>query len=271
MSIHFGDYTWPELQEIIQKDPLVLLPVGMYEEHGRQMPVSCDTDLVWDSCIRAAERIKRDIPVLVLPAVWTGYHGFSVNKWPGGIRLEQETLMKVVYDICASLVRMGIKKIVIANGHGQNPAALEMATRKIIDDFRVVPIICMPFNLFGRETLQKIKEMRRSQQGGMGGHADEWETSMLLYVNPDHIKMECAVDDSTRYRSSFIPGDMFPEQEIIKGGIYWSTFNLQDSKNGAQGDPRWATREMGQLCIEDAANNFEKLLREYYAFNDYAF
>ena len=268
MSYFFGDHTWVELQEIIKKDAMVVLPVGMYEEHGRQLPVSTDTDLVYEACEEGVRRLYNDgYPVLLLPAIWTGYHGYSVSKWPGGIRMQQETLMHVVYDIMASLIRMGIKKIVVCNGHGQNPPALEMAIRKIVDDFKVVPMMCMPFMLFSKEAWLP----RTSQQGAMGGHADEFETSLMLYVKPELVKMDQAADDTTRYRSRFIAGDMFPTQEVVKGGVYWSTFNIQDSHNGAQGDPRHATYELGESLTKSAHDNFEMLLREYYAFNDYVF
>lgn len=261
-SIYFGDHTWVELEERIKNEnPMVIIPVGMFEEHGRHCPVSLDSELVWEFCELAARRIEGDIPVMLLPPVWSGYHGFSMAKWPGSIRLEQETLYRVVYDICASLIRQGIRKIVIANGHGQNPAILELVTRKIIDDFGVMPVYCMPVYMLGK----KGKEIREdSPQGAMAGHADELETSLMLDYKEHLVNMEEAVDDSPKYYSRFVSRDMYPDYEVIKGS-YWSTWEVQDSKGGAQGNPLYATKEKGRKFRELIVDNFEELLREYYA------
>ena len=267
MSIYFGDHTWPELEEIIKKDPVVLLPVGMFEEHGRHMAVSTDTDIVQYMCDEVARRIQNDIPVLVLPAVWTGFHGNCVNKFPGGVRMKQETLIQVVFDIIKSLADMGIKKIVVANGHGQNPASLEVAIRKAIDECQVVPVLCMPGNMGSKAP----QPGRTSPQGAMGGHACEWETSLLMAINPDHVHMECAEDDSQKYHSQFIGGDMYPTQKMAAGRIYWSTFNIQPTHHGAQGNPQHASMETGVYFRDNALDTFEALVREYYAFNDYVF
>jgi len=266
MSILFGDHSWPELERIYKDDPLVILPVGMFEEHGRHLPVSCDTDLVWEFCRAAAEEVKEDIPTLLLPPVWTGYHGLSVSKWPGGIRLEQSTLFSLVYDICASLVRNGVKKIAIANGHGQNWAILELVVRKIIDDFSVVPILCFPINMLGAEG----RKLKTSPEGSMAGHADELETSLMLEYRESLVHMDQARSDVPTYHSQFIGGDSFPEHPVI-GGCYWSTFNVQHSQNGAMGDPTLAARDTGSAYAKLIVKNFTALLREYYAFNDYTF
>ena len=261
MSIYFGEHTWPELKEYAEKDALVVVPVGMFEQHGTHLPVSTDSDLVWEICKTACERIKDDIPTLLLPNVWTGYHGKKVAEWPGSISLRPETLLNFVYDIVASLVKQGFKKIVIANGHGQNPAILELVSRKIADDFDVVVLSAMPVFMLGKEG----GEIRTSEQGGMGGHADELETSLMLKLKSDLVNMEKAPFDPPKYRSKFVAGDMFPKHEVIKGA-YWSSFHVQKTVSGAQGDATSATKEKGDKFFDLIMKNFIELLTEYYNF-----
>ena len=261
MSIHFGDYSWPQLERLLEKDPLAVLPVGMFEQHGPHLPVSTDTDLVWKICETACESISGEIPTLLMPAVWTGYHGKIVSKWPGGVSLRPETLEHLVYDIVAALINQGIKKIVIANGHGQNPAILEIVCRKIADDFDVTPLYAMPVFMLGKDGAK----VRTSSPGGMGGHSDELETSLMLKIRPELVDMSKAPCDPQDYSSRFVAGDMYPEQETIKG-VYWSTFHIQNTKSGAYGDATVATAEKGDAFFNIIIDNFCALLREYYFF-----
>ncbi len=262
MSIYFEDKTWPEIEEAQKNNALIILPVGMMEQHSYHLPVSTDTIIATEVARRVALRIKDRIPVLVLPALWTGYHGKAVAKWPGSISIEPETLIKLVYDVCSSICRGGFKKIVIINGHGQNPAMLEIVCRKIADDFGVNPISSMPTGMIGPQGAK----IRRSPVGGAGGHSCEIETSLILAINEDLVEMDKAPDDSTTYRSKFVAGDMYPEHEVIKG-VYWSTFAVQKTKSGAIGNAKPATKQTGEKLLEIIVDNYVELVEEYYSFN----
>lgn len=232
----------------------------MIEQHGHHLPVSTDLIIAQEVSRMVAERIKDDIPVLVLPAIPTGYHGNALTKWPGSIRLRPETLIDTAYDICASLCEGGFKKIAIFNGHGQNPPMLEIVCRKIADDYNVYPILTIPTGMIGKEGAK----FRRSAVGGIGNHADEFETSLMLELREDLVDMSKAQDESTTYKSKFVAGDMYPEHEVIKG-VYWSTFNVQKTENGVLGNPMPALKETGRKLLELIVNNYVELLEEYYA------
>ena len=46
MKTHLGNYSWQEVQELIKDDPVVVLPVGAFEQHGKHLPVKVDEFLV---------------------------------------------------------------------------------------------------------------------------------------------------------------------------------------------------------------------------------
>lgn len=259
MSIYFQDKSWPELKEAQQKNTMIILPVGMIEEHGYHLPVSTDNIIAEEIARLVVERIKDRLPVLVLPNVWTGYHGSVVAKYPGSIRVQPETLISLVYDICTSLCQAGFKKIVIINSHGQNPPMLEIVCRKIADDFVVNPILTYPMEMIGKQG----GEIRKSKMGGAGGHSCEIETALMLALKEELVDMSKAVDDSTSYHSKFVAGDLYPEHEVIKG-VYWSTFSIQKTTSGTIGDPTSATKETGNKLLEIILCNYEELLEEYY-------
>jgi creatinine amidohydrolase len=101
---------------------------------------------------------------------------------------------------------------------------------------------------------------RKSVQGG-GIHADEWETSIVLHLNPEVVDMSKATDvDIMRYHSDFIAGDNFTGRQRVT----WSTWYVQASTTGTYGDPTVATAEMGKAMLEAATANGARFLKEYW-------
>lgn len=258
MSIYFTDLKWPEVEKIREKNPVIILPVGMIEEHGHHLPISCDTDIASYTARTVAEKIKDEIPVLLMPAIWTGYHGKPVSDFPGSIRLEAETFKNLVYDIVASLCRNAFSKILIINGHGHNPCILELVCREIGDKFDVYPILTNVWNMIGKEGAR----YRKSKQGGMAGHGDEQETAMMLAINEDLVDMSKALDESATFQNKFVAGDTFPEHEVIK--VYWSSWALQGTRTGLLGDAAAATKDTGEKLFELVIRNYCDLIKLYY-------
>lgn len=260
MNLEFAEQSWPALKVAIERNSLILLPVGMLEEHGPHLPVATDSIIATEVSWRVAERLKERIPVLVLPTVNTGYTGRRVARWPGAVSVQPETLIALAYDILDSLVRMGFRKIVIINGHGQNPAMLETAVRKIADNHEVSIALTNTYAMVGTAAAQ----IRRSTIGGCGEHAGEFETALLLYLRPDLVDMSQATDiDTVSYHTPFFPGDMFGPR---RASVYWSAWAVSQPQLGVLGDPTVATVETGRLFFETILANYEEFLLEYYRF-----
>ena len=65
--------TGPEIRAVAARgNALAVLPVGSLEQHGPHLPVITDTRTAWEIAIRAARLAAPDMPVLVLPGMWTG-------------------------------------------------------------------------------------------------------------------------------------------------------------------------------------------------------
>lgn len=263
MSLYFHHQTSPEIKEAIERNALILLPVGQVEEHGPHLPLECDCIIARETARTVAEEIASEIPVLVLPTVWTGYTVQQVARWPGLITFrEPESMIQMIYDILASLVEDGFKKIVIINAHGNNPAILELACRKIGSDYSVFPAVTYVLGM--SKTIGP--QVRKSEPGGCGGHAGEEETALLLHLTPELVRMERATDqDIVRYQSRFFPGDVYAEVPDRVSGIYWSTWGVVQSETGVYGDPTVATAETGRALFEEIVRNYKAFLREYYA------
>ena len=256
MNIYFSEKSWPELQKLIELNPIILIPTGTIEEHGKHLPVNTDCIIAEEVAKRAAEAIKDKIPVLVLPTIWTGYSEKKMMKWPGTCRISVDTFMDLCFDLSGSLIEMGFKKIVFINGHGHNAEALRVVARKIADSYNIF----MAITDVGIMASEIVPEVRESSPGG-SIHGGEYETSLMLYLKPELVHMEFATDeDIMKYHSKFYPGDNF----ISGMKIFWSTWGIQESKTGIYGDPTVAKRETGELIIKDIIKNYIEFLTEFY-------
>jgi creatinine amidohydrolase len=262
MSLYFHHKTSPEIKEAADSDTLILLPVGQVEEHGPHLPLECDCIIARETAKAVAEDLLGEIPVLIMPTVWTAYTVRQVSHWPGLISFrEPEPMIQMIYDILASLVENDFSKIVIVNAHGNNPAILELACRRIGSDYDVFPAVTYVLGM--SKTIGP--QVRKSQLGGCGGHAGEEETALLLHLTPELVHMDRATDeDIVRYQTRFFPGDIYAQVPDRVSGIYWSTWGVVQSETGVYGDPTAATAETGKTLFEEIVRNYTAFLREFY-------
>ena len=106
------EVTTKEFAQLVKKDPLVFLPIGATEAHGIHLPLGTDSYQPLALCDALAEELGG----LVAPLVPYGQHS-STRNMPGTIGLRSGTLRAIVTDIIDSLVRQGVRKLVIVSGH----------------------------------------------------------------------------------------------------------------------------------------------------------
>ena len=265
MPRYFHQLTSPEIGEAAERDSLILLPVGQVEEHGPHLPLECDCIIARETARAVADNMGEQLPILVMPTVWTAYSVKQVARWPGLITFrEPETMIQMIYDILESLVNNNFKRIVIVNAHGNNPAILELASRRIGSDYDVFPAVTSVLGM--SRTVGPM--VRKSTMGGCGGHAGEEETALLLHLAPELVHMDCATDkDIVKYKTRFFPGDIYSEIPDRVGGLFWSTWGVISSDTGAYGDPTAATAETGKLLFEEIVKNYREFLLEFYHHN----
>jgi creatinine amidohydrolase len=254
MSLFFADRTSPEIEALAERHALVLLPVGQVEEHGQHLPVNTDALIAERVAAAAAGRVADEMPVLVMPTVWTGYSAAAMSRWAGTIRLDTRTFTDLIYGVCSSLIEMGFDRIVIVNAHGHHPALLETAVREVADEHDVHVAIAHVWTM-GAEA---FRACRKSKPGG-AIHGGEFETSLMLHLRAP-VDMSKATDvDVMRYESEFAPADGFSGSKKV----FWSTWGIQESTTGIYGDPTVASAETGRIVFEAIVENTASFLREF--------
>jgi len=254
--VRFAEMTSPELDDFIRHDPVVLLPVGTMEEHGPHLPLETDAIIATEVAKRIDETMVNELPLLVMPTVWTGYSSRDVARWPGTMRLKPETVVDIVYQVCASLVNMGVKNIVVIHTHGHHAGIMRMVARKVFDELDVHIAITSPA-AFGAAAFNRV---RRSNQGS-SVHAGEYETSLMMALGRRVVEQMMDSQDAVEYRSRFVSGDNFVSSEVKVD--FWSTWGLNESNTGVLGDPTQACVETGQAVLKAILANYREFLLEF--------
>jgi creatinine amidohydrolase len=163
---------------------------------------------------------------VVAPTV--NYHFYpAFVEYPGSTSLRLETARDLIVDICRSLARFGPKRFYVLNTGVSTVRALTPAVEILAADG-----ILMRFtNIL---TITEDVEKKMSREEG-GTHADEIETSMMLYIDPRSVDMSKAVKD-------YHPGNGPLTRNPNGNGVY--------SASGVFGDATLATREKGRAVVE---------------------
>ena len=223
-GILLEELTWQQAERVLTPDAVVVIPLGAAaKEHGPHLRLKNDFVL--------AEYFKRRVmareAVVVAPTI--NYHFYpAFVEYPGSTSLRQDTARDVVVDICRGLARFGPKRFYVLNTgvstiRALKPAQEQLAAEGIVMHFTDILTI-------GEEAEKAV----RQQEGGT--HADEIETSMMLYMDPSLVDMSKAAKDYHPQGTGGLTRD--PNGK----GTY--------SPTGIWGDATLATREKGRRVVE---------------------
>ena len=109
--------TRPEVEDLLTRTDMVILPVGALEQHGLHLPIGTD----FFSGIERANLIAQQTDVLVAPILLPGQSPYHMG-FAGTITLRAETIQAVYVEAAQSLIRHGFKRFLILNAHGGNSA-----------------------------------------------------------------------------------------------------------------------------------------------------
>jgi creatinine amidohydrolase len=225
-GIVLGDQTWLEAEQLLTPETIVVIPLGAAaKEHGPHLRL--DNDLTLANYFR--DRVLEQAEVVMLPTV--AYHYYpAFLEYPGSTSLRLETARDLIVDIVRSVARHGPRRFYVVNTGVSTNRALAPAAAQLLAEDGVLLRYTDLLSVAG-----PVERELAEQPGGT--HADEIETSMLLYIAPDRVDMSKAVADyNPRGDQGWLTRD--PEGS----GTY--------SKSGIWGDPTLATKAKGERVVE---------------------
>jgi creatinine amidohydrolase len=107
--------SWPEVQDLLGRTDIVIVPLGALEQHGPQLPAGTD----YFSAVERAKLIAQKTDVLVAPILLPALSPYHM-EFPGTISLSHDTLQKVYTEAAQSLIRQGFRRILFLNSHVGN-------------------------------------------------------------------------------------------------------------------------------------------------------
>lgn len=215
--------TWQQAEAVLRADTVVVLPLGAAaKEHGPHLLLSNDYLLAEGLKQRLLERAD----VVMAPTVPYHYYPAFV-EYPGSTGLRLETARDLIVDIVRSLARHGPRRFYVLNTGVSTLRALQPAAELLAGD----GILLRYTDLLA--ALRPIESQLLQQAGGT--HADESETSMMLFLRPDTVDLKKAERD-------FHPKRPGPFTRSPDGpGTY--------SPTGTWGDPTLATVHKGERLV----------------------
>lgn len=235
--MRLADLTWPQ----ISGQALLAVPVGSTEQHGPHLAM--DTDTVSAATLAAAVGARTGVPVL--PAIPYGCSLGHSHRWPGTLSLEPATLTRLVVEVLGWAYHAGFRRMLILNGHVTNWAPLRSALELLRAEFDDCLV-----------ALRDVGGVSERVRSAYSADADDWhancaETSLMLAVAPDRVRLEemARADDPDRTR-----------------GLFFAHPVNRTSTNGVTGAPSRATRAAGErllaMVVEDLSAQVLAALHE---------
>lgn len=245
-NMRLPNLTWPAVHGL-SKDLPVVFPVAALEQHGGHLPLFTDSLLLGEVVRRAAEQLGDR--VLWAPLMWLGNSDHHLD-FPGTISAPPRVYLDLLNGLAENLIHHGFRRIVFLNGHGGNDVPGRQAVFEVRQRHRDRNDLLLLFATYWSLGVEPWKADASLQQRQMG-HACEWETSMMLRLDPNLV------------------GDLKSLKTVESGGGFAPASRGWITKDrtvpGHIGSPELANAEKGEALFQtfaaDAVRFLERVIR----------
>ena len=230
-----ANMTWKEVESTLSKQKTVIIPFGSTEEHGYHLPLSTDYFVAYE----LAKRIGSKIQVLVAPPICYGVCRRTAF-FPGTITISIDTLRSLTTDIITSLQSQGFRNIIILPGHlgSAQTIGLELACQELLKKYEKLKIVLI-------DLIKVLEEIPEGLIEEKFGHAGEVETSLMLALNPETVRMTDATSEKP----------IFPNHLLVRD-------SKKLMKSGVMGNAKIASVEKGTTLLNLLVNKISKIILE---------
>lgn len=226
--------SWDEVADALASDRLVILPIGAFaKEHGWHLPMNTDAVTADALATAVAERLD----ALVAPVIGFGFYP-AFTRYAGSQSISRETFRALLLEAMQGLVTQGARRLLLLNTGVSTERTVEEAAAAMLG---VKPLVAHLRNLGNSAGI--------AWQQNSGGHADERETSLMLAIAPDLVRMDRAVNAET------------PLSEARKAILSpYPDADAEHSPSGATGNPTLATTAKGQRYFAAIVDDIVRLV-----------
>lgn len=245
-----------DLADHLSAESILVLPIGAVEQHGPHLPFSTDLEIARSCAEAVVGQAGDELDLWLLePLAYTKSNEHAGT--PGTVWLGPETLLRVLDDIGRSLATTPARKLALLNGHGGNSSLLNVACRELrlhhgLETFLLHP--SLPPDQGGAS--EDLPSTELASELGMGIHAGRAETSLMLHLRPDLVRMDRAERN--------VPEHLAANEQVRFGGSVTFGWLASDfGPNGIIGDPTGADGAAGaalfKLAVEQLIQGFSEI------------
>ncbi|MGM0397082.1 MAG: creatininase family protein [Bacillota bacterium] len=239
--------TWPKIRERIDSGyDTIIMVLASTEQHGHHLAECTDEVIGLGIACGLAERLEN---ALVAPPIIPGLSEHHL-AFPGSLTLRKETFRGMVEDYVDSYIRHGFKRFVFIASHGGNMKITEEITNELSAKYPERGFLNTLSLNYLREVTTRFEEEYNLPSGSCGGHACAFETSVMLYLEPELVDMEVAKAGYVGAQEEEFLDSMF--KNGIKGV----------SEIGVIGDPTYARAELGEKFYTEILDELTRLCKE---------
>ncbi len=246
--------SWPQVREAAAAT-VAVLPLGAIEQHGPHLAVSTDAGIVSKIADAAEERLAAS--VVLCPTLVYGSSHHHLN-FPGTMSLRADLYTQVLLDLVRSLIAGGFRRIVLFNGHGGNVTPAKQALALVSHEFdrSSGPNIALATYW---ELAGKAFAGAPPMESPALSHSCEYETSLMLHLFPERVRMEAARRAARPAPNGYIPW----EDDEPPRGVPLGKKTEFISSNGSSGEPYKGTPEKGQHLFRAAVEAAVEFLASF--------
>lgn len=254
--------TRPEVEDLLTRTDMVILPVTAVEQHGLHLPMGTD----FLNAVEKSKLIAQRTDVLVAPVLLPGNSPYHMG-FAGTITLSPDTIQQVFFEAAQSLIRHGFKRFLIFSGHGGNSAVAQYIVDRINHETAGIAVelgdAAAPF----RNRPQRPASPVLDRHGGVG------ETSNSLYLTPNLVDMEAAEvaalslpDHMEKMLPEVVAGDPTALRIFLAEGLKAEQTGKKTSAREMSSTGVWGVRDPRQATVEQGREDTQSFLDAAVAF-----
>ncbi len=255
------DMTWPDVQEYLKTSDMVIIPLGSTEQHGPHLPLG--TDLY--EALGMSKMISARTGVIVAPVVHVG-HSYYHSGFPGTLSLTPETFGQVLFETAQMLIKYGFRRIMFFNYHGGNNVVQQNVIHRINHNTEATAV-----------AIGHGGPLQEDDEGEFfDWHAGKSETSIMLYLKPELVRMERAQKPHIHFTPRMEQLRELSKKNPDLEHVWHSLFGVpaETKKGGAShelssngvwslSDPKLGTKEQGQKEVEQMVETAVKFIEAW--------
>jgi creatinine amidohydrolase len=257
------EMSWTDVAEYLKTSDMVIIPLGSTEQHGPHMPLGTD----FYEAVGMSKMISAKTGVVVAPILLSGYSVYH-SGFAGSLSLKPETMEQVLFETAEMLMKYGFRRFMFFNYHGGNHIVESKVIHRINHTTEASAVA-----IGAGASFQTYSD---DIPGVYDTHAGINETSIMLYLKPELVKMERAEKPkfkaSPKIQEIVDLGRKDPElyallssvqgvpEETKKGG---ASHELSSNGIWSTGDPKRATRERGEKTVNAMVTSAVKFIEAW--------